>query len=85
MQVKAEESRQEDVEIVHFRYECSGKALRSGWLIDKVRIAREVVFNEVFNTFPWWHRGQESASQCWGHRFHPWSGKIPHAAEKLSL
>ena len=26
----------------------------------------------------------ESASQCRGHWFEPWSGKIPHAAEQLS-
>ena len=25
------------------------------------------------------------AFQCRGHRFDPWSGKIPHALEKLSL
>ena len=34
---------------------------------------------------PWWHSGWESACQCRGHRFEPWSGKIPHAAEKLGL
>ena len=33
---------------------------------------------------PWWHSGYESACQCRGHRFEPWSGKIPHAAEQLS-
>ena len=33
---------------------------------------------------PWWHSGQESACQCRGHRFNPWSGKIPHATEQLS-
>ena len=27
---------------------------------------------------------KESACQCRGHRFEPWSGKIPHAAEQLS-
>ena len=32
---------------------------------------------------PWWHSGWESACQCRGHRFEPWSGKIPHAAEQL--
>ena len=26
----------------------------------------------------------ESACQCRGHRFEPWSGKIPHATEQLS-
>ena len=33
---------------------------------------------------PWWRSGWESACQCRGHRFEPWSGKIPHAAEQLS-
>ena len=32
---------------------------------------------------PWWHNGWESACQCRGHSFEPWSGKIPHAAEQL--
>ena len=32
---------------------------------------------------PWWCSGWESACQCRGHRFEPWSGKIPHAAEQL--
>ena len=32
---------------------------------------------------PWWRSGWESACQCRGHRFEPWSGKIPHAAEQL--
>ena len=32
---------------------------------------------------PWWHSGWESACQCRGHGFEPWSGKIPHATEQL--
>ena len=32
---------------------------------------------------PWWYSGWESACQCRGHEFKPWSGKIPHAAEQL--
>ena len=32
---------------------------------------------------PWWHSGWESACQCREHGFEPWSGKIPHAVEKL--
>ena len=32
---------------------------------------------------PWWCSGWESACQCRGHAFEPWSGKIPHAAEQL--
>ena len=31
-----------------------------------------------------WRSGWESACQCRGHGFEPWSGKIPHAAEQLS-
>ena len=31
-----------------------------------------------------WLSGGESASQCRGHGFDPWSEKIPHAAEQLS-
>ena len=33
---------------------------------------------------PWWRSGWESTCQCRGHRFEPWSGKIPHATERLS-
>ena len=33
---------------------------------------------------PWWRSGWESAFQCRGHGFEPWSGKITHAAEQLS-
>ena len=32
---------------------------------------------------PWWCSGWESACQCRGHGFEPWSGKIPHATERL--
>ena len=32
---------------------------------------------------PWWCSGWGSACQCRGHRFEPWSGRIPHAAEQL--
>ena len=32
---------------------------------------------------PWWRSGWESACQCRGCRFEPWSGKIPRAAEQL--
>ena len=32
---------------------------------------------------PWWRSGWESACQCRGHGFEPWSGKIPHAVERL--
>ena len=32
---------------------------------------------------PWWRSDWESACQCRGHGFEPWSGKIPRAAEQL--
>ena len=34
---------------------------------------------------PWWRSGWESACQCRGHGFEPWSGRIPHAVEQLGL
>ena len=34
---------------------------------------------------PWWLSGKESDCQCRRHRFNPWSGKIRHAVEQLSL
>ena len=34
---------------------------------------------------PWWLSGKESACQCRGHGFDPWSRKITHAVEQLSL
>ena len=34
---------------------------------------------------PWWRSGWESACQCRGHGFEPWSGRIPRAAEQLGL
>ena len=33
---------------------------------------------------PWWPSRYKSACQCRGHRFDPWSRKIPHATEQLS-
>ena len=41
--------------------------------------------NNEIGGLPWWCSGLESACQCRGHRFEPWSWKIPHAAEQLSL
>ena len=34
---------------------------------------------------PCWRSGWESACQCRGHGFEPWSGRIPRAAERLGL
>ena len=38
---------------------------------------------KMYPGLPWWRSGWESACQCRGHGFEPWSGKIPHAAERL--
>ena len=35
-------------------------------------------------TLPWWSSDTESTCQCMGHRFDPWSGRIPRALEQLS-
>ena len=32
---------------------------------------------------PWWRSGWESACQCRGHGFEPWSGEISYAVEQL--
>ena len=37
----------------------------------------------IYPGLPWWRSGWESACQCRGHGFEPWSGKIPHAADQL--
>ena len=46
-----------------------------------------VQFRKVYKKIrglPWWFSDLESACQCRGHGFEPWSRKIPHAAEQLS-
>ena len=41
-------------------------------------------WNRIKNLgLPWWRSGWESACQCGGHGFEPWSGRIPRAAEWL--
>ena len=42
-----------------------------------------LLFINMCQGLPWWCSGWESACQCRGHRFEPWSGKIPHATEQL--
>ena len=48
---------------------------RSGQAKDRIK--------EASGGLPWWRSGWESACQCRGHGFEPWSGKIPHAVEQL--
>ena len=47
------------------------------------RVEHEWVTNTHTHTH-WWLSGQESVGQRRRHRFHPWSRRIPHAAEQLS-
>ena len=46
-------------------------------------IIREMQIKTTTRGLPWWRSGRESACQCRGHGFEPWSGRIPHAAEQL--
>ena len=50
------------------------------WIID---IYTEFLTMKKSRGLPWWRSGWESACQCRGHGFEPWSGKIPRAAEQL--
>ena len=47
-----------------------------------VLFQQEYLFKKL-TELPWWRSGCESACQCRGHGFEPWSGRIPHAAEQL--
>ena len=47
------------------------------------QIQSYVFSRKVSFGLPWWRSGWESACQCRGHGFEPWSGRIPHAAEQL--
>ena len=57
----------------------------------KIRNSRKCIYTQgkvstskdLWQGLPWWRSGRESACQCRGHGFEPWSGKIPHAAEQL--
>ena len=53
-----------------------------GWN-EKVLEMRKKLVKKRIKGFPWWRSGWESACQCRGHGFEPWSGKIPHATEQL--
>ena len=54
-----------------------------------LHMSNSICFSEAYHQeycrggLPWWRSGWESACQCRGHGFEPWSGKIPHAAERL--
>ena len=64
--------------------------MKAGFLSkEKVNVKHqglESILNNVQIGLPWWISGKESAYQCRGHRFDPWSGtKFPHVTEQLSL
>ena len=48
----------------------------------KIKYTITGIKNDVMG-LPWWRSGWESAYQCRGRGFEPWSGRIPHAAEQL--
>ena len=62
---------------------CSERCTKE-WRLNKLKF-REVILNSFKKKrgLPWWRSGWESACQCRGYGFEPWSGKIPHAAEQL--
>ena len=43
----------------------------------------ETVIKSLPTGLPWWHSGWESACECRGQGFEPWSGRIPRAAGRL--
>ena len=56
----------------------------SWWLCSIFHWKIEAIRNELPG-LPWWRNRWESTCQCRGHGFKPWSGRIPHATEWLSL
>ena len=52
------------------------KSIQSKKQTNKQKTSREL---------PWWRSGWEFTCQCRGYGFDPWSGKIPHVAEQVSL
>ena len=49
--------------------------------LDKIKYGSRIWNRDVTG----WSSGKESACRCRGHRFNPWSGKIPHAMRQLCL
>ena len=46
---------------------------------------RQLKLEAHYAGLPWWLSGKESTCRWRRHGFSPWSGKIPHVLEKLSL
>ena len=53
--------------------------------VKKLRWRLHFVNLRIGMGLPWWSSGKESAWQCRGQGFNPWSGKIPHTSGQLSL
>ena len=52
--------------------------------VNREKWCKDGYLQECKVCLPRWFNGKESACQCRRHRFHPWSGKIPHAVEQLN-
>ena len=48
-------------------------------------IVKKKMIQNCHMGLPWWRSGWESACQCRGHGFEPWSRRLPHATEQLGL
>ena len=73
-ELDAEHFAQKSVHII-IKVRETGTQWHWGWNKNSIKIKG--------SGLPWWRNGWESACQCRGHGFEPWSGKIPHAAEQL--
>ena len=62
---------------------AEGKESCVGKIISRQKQLEKPFIKNCYGGLPWWRSGWESACQCRGHGFEPWSGKIPHAAEQL--
>ena len=56
----------------------------TAFAVNREKWCKDGYLQESKVCLPWWFNGKESACQCRRHRFHPWSGKIPHAVEQLN-
>ena len=64
-----------------FRSQCK---LNSSEVNPRIHVLGRNTSKNLAKGLPWWLGGKEFACQCRRHRFNPWSGKIPHASERLS-
>ena len=56
-------------------------AFRSDENALKLIVVMVLQLSNILKTIVYTLKKKESACQCRGHGFEPWSGKIPHAAE----